>query len=72
MIELFAWKLNFAPEPDTISFLIKNGARTAEVPVKVAERDGGSSLYINPINAVRYMLKMLTSILLIQNFRVSR
>ena len=42
------------------------------MPVKVAERDGGSSLYINPINAVRYMLKMLTSILLIQNFRVSR
>ena len=71
MIDLFAWKLNFAPEPDTISLLVKNGARVAEVPVKISERDGGESLYINPLNAVRYMLRMLTSILLIQVFRTN-
>ncbi len=69
MIDFFAWRLNFAPEPDTISFLIKNGAKTAEVPIHVSEREGGASLYINPINAIRYMLRMLTSILLIQVFR---
>ena len=70
MIDFFAWKMNMAPEPDTISFLIKNGARIAEVPILVSERDGGESLYINPFNAVRYMLRMLTSILLIQVFRI--
>ncbi len=72
MIDIFAWKLNFPPEPDTISFLIKNGASIAEVPVRVEEREGGASLYVNPINAVRYMAKMLTSIVLIQNFRTNR
>lgn len=71
MIDLFANRLNFAPEPDTISFLIKNGARVAEVPVHVAEREGGQS-YLRPLNAAKYMVRMLTSILLIQNFRAKR
>ena len=68
MIQCFAQRINYAPEPDTISFLLKNGARMAEVPVKVAERTGGRS-YLRPFNAAKYMLRMLTSILLIQNFR---
>ena len=69
LIDDFANKLNYAPEPDTISFLIKNGARTAEVPVRVADRESGQS-YLRPVRAAAYMLKMLTSILLVQNFRV--
>ena len=68
MIHAFAKELNYAPEPDTISFLIKNGARVAEVPVRVAERETGQS-YLRPVSAAQYMLKMLTSILLVQNFR---
>lgn len=68
MIRAFARELNYAPEPDTISFLIKNGARVAEVPVRVAERETGQS-YLKPVSAAQYMLKMLTSILLVQNFR---
>lgn len=68
MIHAFAKELNYAPEPDTISFLIKNGARVAEVPVRVAERETGQS-YLKPVSAAQYMLKMLTSILLVQNFR---
>lgn len=71
MIDSFANKINYAPEPDTISFLIKNGARVAEVPVRVAARTGGVS-YLRPMNAARYMLRMLTSILLIQNFRTAQ
>lgn len=71
MIDLFANKLNYAPEPDTISFLLKNGARIAEVPVRVAARESGQS-YLRPINAAKYMLRMLTSILLIQNFRAQK
>ncbi|MDO4438874.1 MAG: glycosyltransferase family 2 protein [Eubacteriales bacterium] len=68
MIDIFANRLNYAPEPDTISYLIKNGARVAEVPVKVAERESGQS-YLKPLNAIKYMLRMLVSIVVIQNFR---
>ena len=71
MIEDFAENLNYAPEPDTISFLIKNGAKVAEVPVKVRERTEGES-YLKPLNAAKYMLRMLISILVIQNFRKSQ
>lgn len=71
MIGGFSNELNYAPEPDTISFLLKNGARVAEVPVRVAERGAGES-YLRPLNAVKYMLKMLISILLVQNFRAVR
>ncbi len=68
MIQEFALRLNYGPEPDTISFLVKQGARVAEVPVKIAERLAGES-YLKPLVAVKYMVRMLISILFIQNFR---
>ncbi len=68
MIREFALNLNYGPEPDTVSYLLKQGARIAEIPVKIAERAGGES-YLKPAVAARYMLRMLLSILLIQNFR---
>lgn len=68
MIEEFALKLNYGPEPDTVSYLLKQGAKVAEVPVVIADRAGGES-YLKPAVAVRYMCRMLISILLIQNFR---
>ncbi|MCI8550473.1 MAG: glycosyltransferase family 2 protein [Lachnospiraceae bacterium] len=68
MIEEFALSLNYGPEPDTISYLIKQGAKVAEVQVDMDERTAGVS-YLNPVNAVKYMSKMLFSILIIQNFR---
>lgn len=68
MIKEFALRLNYGPEPDTISFLIKQGARVAEVPVEIAERLAGES-YLKPLVAAKYMLRMLISILFIQNFR---
>ena len=68
MIEEFAKGLNYGPEPDTISYLIRQGAKVAEVPVVMDERAGGVS-YLTPIKAARYMIQMLVSILLIQNFR---
>ena len=43
MIQAFALRLNYGPEPDTVSFLIKQGAKVAEVPVKIAERLAGES-----------------------------
>lgn len=68
MIGEFAWNLNYGPEPDTVSYLLKQGARIGEVPVEIAERAGGES-YLKPAVAVSYMARMLISILLIQNFR---
>lgn len=68
MIQAFALRLNYGPEPDTVSFLIKQGAKVAEVPVKIAERLAGES-YLKPVVAAKYMMRMLISILLIQNFR---
>lgn len=68
MIEEFALNLNYGPEPDTVSFLIKQGAKVAEVPVTIDERLAGES-YLKPFTAVHYMTRMLLSILLIQNFR---
>ena len=68
MIKEFALSLNYGPEPDTISYLLKQGAKVAEVPVVITERAGGES-YLKPMVAVRYMARILISILLIQNFR---
>lgn len=68
MIKEFALNINYGPEPDTVSYLLKQGARIAEVPVHIDERIGGES-YLKPTVAVRYMARILISILLIQNFR---
>ena len=68
MVEEFAQNLNYGPEPDTISYLIKNGAVVRELQVEMAERAGGQS-YLNFTRSVEYMLKMGLSILLIQWFR---
>lgn len=68
MIGEFAQNLNYGPEPDTVSYLLKNGAKVSEVPVHMEERQAGES-YLNLANSAKYMVKMLTSILLVQNFR---
>lgn len=71
VIEDFALRLNYGPEPDTISYLIRRGCRIAEVAVEVRERRAGES-YLRPLNAAKYMARMLISILLIQYFRGGR
>ena len=68
LLEEFAQNLNYGPEPDTISYLIKNGAVVKEVQVGMAERTAGES-YLNFARSVQYMIKMGLSILLIQWFR---
>ena len=71
MIAEFALNLNYGPEPDTISYLLKQGATIAEVQVEMDERIAGES-YLNLTKSMMYMLRMLLSILLIQNFRKRR
>ena len=71
MIAEFALNLNYGPEPDTISYLLKQGGTIAEVQVSMDERIAGES-YLNLSKSVMYMLRMLLSILFIQNFRKRR
>lgn len=68
MVNEFALNLNYGPEPDTISYLIKNGAIVKEIQVEMGERVAGSS-YLTFTRAAQYMFKMGLSILLIQWFR---
>lgn len=69
MIKCLALGLNYGPEPDTVSFLIKRAnAKVAEVPVRMAERYAGES-YLKPWNAMIYMLHMVISIFFIQFIR---
>lgn len=68
-IKQFALGLNFGPEPDTVSYLIKRaGATVVEVPVEMAERVAGES-YLNIWTSFTYMLRMTISILFIQIIR---
>lgn len=60
--------LNYPPEPDTIAYQLKKGAIIKEVQVQMDERIEGTS-YLGAANSIKYMLRMLTSILLIQGFR---
>lgn len=68
MIKEFAQNLNYGPEPDTVSYLLKNGAKISEVQVKMDERQFGES-YLNLLGSARYMIRMLISIFFVQNFR---
>lgn len=63
-----ATQLNCAPEPDTISYWIRRGARVDEIQVKMDERMAGTS-YLNLPRSIGYMLRMGISILLVQWFR---
>lgn len=68
LINVLANNINFGPEPDTVSYLIKMGATVAEIQAKMDERIAGTS-YLNVGKSAKYMATMLISILLIQNFR---
>lgn len=68
IIRLFVKQLNIEPEPDTIVYLIRSGAKVAEVQVQMRERMTGES-YLNPIRSAGYMLQMGISILVFQGFR---
>lgn len=68
IIKEFALNINYGPEPDTISYLIKKGVRVKEVQVQMDERVAGES-YLNITRSMKYMVLMSFSILFIQGFR---
>lgn len=68
MIKLLAENLNMGPEPDTVAYLVKCGAKVEEIQVKMDERIAGES-YLNLSRSAKYMLTMSISILLVSFFR---
>lgn len=68
MIEIFAREFDISPEPDTISLLIRKGAKVIEIPAEMRERQGGTS-YLRYFSAVSYMARTCLSLLLFQWFR---
>lgn len=67
-IKKFAMLYNYGPEPDTVAFLIRCGARVGEIQVHMNEREAGVS-YLNLSGSIAYMFQMVTSILIVQWFR---
>lgn len=67
-IKDYALTPNMPPEPDTLVYMLKKGKNIKEVQVEMSEREFGES-YLNLANTVKYMSRMMVSILLIQSFR---
>lgn len=68
VMRFYAQSINFDPEPDTIAYLIRCGAKVEEVQVKIRQRAGGTS-YFHPSAVVSYMVRICSSILFMQWFR---
>ena len=66
VIEDFGQSMNFYAEPDTATYLLKNGYKVKEIQVEMRERQGGVSYFINPFKSVKYMIYEIVSILFIQ------
>ncbi len=60
-----AYAASARPEPDTVAFLIRCGARTGEYPVSVREREAGVS-YLSLGKSIRYMAQMGMNIFVLQ------
>lgn len=69
VIREFATNLNYGPEPDTVSYLIKKKhIKVKEIQVHMEDRMAGQS-YLSLSKSIFYMLRMMVSILLIQPTR---
>ena len=68
MIEMFVTKHDMAPEPDTLAYCLRKGAKVLETPVEMQERRAGES-YLSTSKSIIYMLRICISILLLQWFR---
>lgn len=68
VIKLFANSINFGPEPDTLAYMLLQKYKVKEVHVEMDERLAGVS-YLSFSASIKYMLRMLISIIFIQPFR---
>ena len=68
VMKILAGNINMGPEPDTVAYLIKSGAKQCEIQAVMDERIAGES-YLNLTRSAQYMLNMSISILFINLFR---
>jgi len=68
ILQWFAQYINYDPEPDTIAYLIRCGAKVEEIPVEMRERIAGES-YFHIGSIIKYMMRVCSSILFMQWFR---
>ena len=64
----YATEMNNPPEPDTLVYMLRKNRKIKEVQVQMSERDFGES-YLDLVNTIKYMSRMMVSIFLIQPFR---
>lgn len=65
LLKDMAYSMNFRPEPDTVAYWIRSGAKTEEIQVTMRERIAGES-YLNFGKSMKYMVQMCMNILFIQ------
>ena len=67
-IKDYALDMNNPPEPDTLVYMYRKNRKIKEIQVQMSEREFGES-YLNLVNTIKYMSRMMVSIFLIQPFR---
>ena len=67
-IKDYANDMNNPPEPYTLVYMLRKNRKIKEVQVQMSEREFGES-YLNLMNTIKYMSRMMVSIFLIQPFR---
>ena len=67
-IKDYATETNNPPEPDTLVYMLRKQRKIKEIQVEMSEREFGES-YLNLVNTIKYMSRMMVSIFLIQPFR---
>ena len=67
-IKDYATDMNNPPEPDTLVYMLRKKRKIKEIQVQMSEREFGES-YLNLVNTIKYMSRMMVSIFLIQPFR---
>ena len=67
-IKDYALDMNNPPEPDTLVYMYRKQRKIKEIQVQMSEREFGES-YLNLVNTIKDMSRMMVSIFLIQPFR---
>lgn len=67
-IKDYASEMNNPPEPDTLVYMLRKQRKIEEIQVQMSDREFGES-YLNLVNTIKYMSRMMVSIFLIQPFR---
>lgn len=62
LIKDYALEMNRRPEPDTLAYQIKKGFKVKEIQVKMEDRIAGASAYTSISSSVKYMLKVIVTI----------